>query len=198
MKTRHPHLMPLVVAAFVLSAPSFAIPLDGHTLGARVVFQGVDPYPGTSVSFVVDSTPGVVEVPAYGGAAAFSIDVFDVDPTHASIVFTSFRTEPFSYGSSPNNVVFTDIFGAIPDILDVSIGSFNWPGADSASRVTFTTDSFSFDFGDMRLVAGDYFQLDITTAATVASVPETGNTVGLLGVAFIAMALVMRKRLLVA
>src|SRR5687767_11339133 len=150
----------LLAALLTAASTSLAVPFDGHTLSGRVVFGGLDPYPGTSVSFVVDSTPGAVEVPAYGSATTLSFDGFDVDATHASIVFRGLRTEPFSYGSSPNLIVFNDILGGIPDILDVSLGSFSWPGADATSRIAFTSDSFSFDFGSMRIVEGDYFQLD--------------------------------------
>lgn len=194
MKTRSSVSTGAVLAGLFILAPSApAIPFDGQTLIARVAFGGFDPYPGTMVSFAVDSTPGAVEVPAYGAAATSSFDVFDVDATHASIIVRNLRTESFSYGPSPNLVVFNDAFGSIRDILSVSLGAVSWPDA-TAADIAFTSDSFSFDFGDMRIVEGDFFRLDITTAANATSVPETGSTAGPLGLAFGGIALLARKR----
>lgn len=163
--------------AYVISALfalGFAIPstsraefMNGHVLTLQNLFHGA-PSPGYTTTFTVDSTPGAIEVPAWGTFRTLSIDVYDTGPSSASILITNLST--VTYGSSPNLTDLTDTNSDIAPFLGVTIGSTNIVGMD-ASRLAFTADTIDLDFGGLTVAQGQSVRIDITTNA----VPEPAS-----------------------
>jgi len=145
----------------------------GKSLTVRNLFQGTES-PGYTATFTVDSTPGVVEVPDWGGAGKFSLDAFDIDATHARILVTSLSGGTF--GASPNLIGFSDDGGAISTFAGATLVSTTFPGVTGA-LVSFTDNSVSLDIGGLTQSGGETVTIGIT------AVPEPAAQAVVVGVA---------------
>lgn len=156
----------------------------GKSLTVRNVFQDTES-PGFTATFTVDSTPGVVEVPDWGGSGKLSLDIFDIDATHARIVITSLGGATF--GASPNLVRFSDDGGSIPAFSGASLVSTTLPGVTGA-LVSFTDNSVSLDIGGLTQSGGE------TVTIGVTAVPEPAGQALVVGAAAGLFAFLRRRR----
>jgi PEP-CTERM motif len=160
----------ILTAAFQPSAARAGF--EGKMLRLEDLYQG-SPYPGYTVDFVVDSAPGAVEVPQWGGSGR-SIDVYDTGPNTASVLFTENVNYGGNFSPSPNILYFQSLDSSIPAIASVVIGDAS-PTLDDPSRVSFTSTTFGYDLGGLPQGL-DHLRLDVV----FETVPEP-TSVALLG-----------------
>jgi hypothetical protein len=128
--------------------------LEGRSMRVYNLYQGTVFLPQ---SFVVNSIPGVVEVPNYNGV--LQMDVFDADPIHARIIMRGTTTGGL-FGPSPNVIVFTNSNPLTPMFTNVTFDASNWPGL-SPRRLTYTASSISVDLGDLQYSPTNIVRIDI-------------------------------------
>lgn len=140
--------------------------LDGRTMTVKIFTNGSE-YTPSRTNAVVNSSPGAVELPKWGNL--FSIDVQDVDDSHASI-----RISPLTnYTFSPTNrQYFRFSFTGQPTLpfTNVTIGAHNIdstiPLAVSRVRLTNFLGENTIDFDARGLVfptSNSFVRIDITT-----------------------------------
>ncbi len=167
----------LVALTFVgLGADARADFLTGKDIQVEVDFQGSQ-FPGLTKVFTVVTGPNTPEIQHYG-QADLSIDVNDTGPAGASFTIGDGVTTGF--GASPNLLVFTTVSAGIPAFTNVTIDPSTSAVYNDSSRLSFSGNSVSFDFGGLSVNAGDHLILD------TQGVPEPSTlalmTCGLLAV----------------
>lgn len=125
--------------------------LNGQTLIVQNIYRG-GIY--STDTLVVDSTPGVVELPNWQNF--LSIDAFDVDATRASILIRVILGRPV--GGISNQIVFTK--SALAPFTNLTLGAFDLPGVTS-SRLTYDANTISFDLGGLYFDPTNFVRIDI-------------------------------------
>jgi len=148
-----------------------ATPLSGYELRLENLYHG-SPYLGLSTTFTVDSTPGAVEVPDWNFNRT-SVDVFDTGSNTFSVIisWTEYNSKGW-FATSPNLVYFSSVSPDTPLFTGIKLVAAT-PNWNIPSRVSFTGNTFSYDFGSMPYTTGDFMRLDITTASTTVPEPAT-------------------------
>ncbi len=122
-------------------------------------------YPGQTHQFTVDSPPtNTIEVPAWGGANQWSVDVNNTGANTFEVVFKNTGVSG-TQGSSPNLGVFSILSPTLSTIADVKLAAASLTYNDP-SRLSISATSFSYDFGGLPFGPGDFLTLDVSTATS--------------------------------
>jgi len=89
---------------FGIAGIASAGPFTGKDLRLENLYQGT-PYPGNSITFTVDSTPGSVEAPNWNFDRT-PVDVFDTSLNTASVTITWGSIDSGPFAPSPISILF--------------------------------------------------------------------------------------------
>ena len=167
----------LLISAALLGIGSSARAqfLTGKQLQVEVDFQGT-PVGGLTQTFTVTTGPNTPEVTNYA-PSDLQIDVNDTGPTSATITITDGAAAAF--GASPNLVVFKTVSSGIPAFTQAVLDPATTAPYNDPSRLSFTGNSVSYDFGSLNASAGNQLVID------VRATPEP-TTIGLSGIGLLA------------
>lgn len=110
-------------------------------------------------SFVVDSTPGAVELKNWNGI--LDMDVFELDPRaafRASILIRGLKSG--SFAPSPNLILFTNSSLRQVWFTNVTFGALSWPGL-TRERLAYTPSSVALDVGGLAIASTDFVRIDL-------------------------------------
>ena len=158
--------------------------LQGETINLEILWNGAVVH---TSDLTIPASPAQATWLNFNGAGLV-ISVFDTGPNSASAVVTVTSTGTFQ--PSPNLLLFTDEGPNFPTITNVTLANassdWNFP-----SRVSFSSNSFSYDLGSLNWAPEDTLTLQITGQPSTAAAPEPTtltlaglNALGLLGFAW--------------
>lgn len=155
--------MLLTALVFLLhTAPNAAAQfLDGRSMTLRF-FNATGEFLSLTTNFTVNSTSGVVELPVWG--PSYTVDVFDVDDSHASIRIgrTATATNTTDFGPT-NSFHFTRLGGFGLPFTNATIGSNNFSPSVPDSRLSITADTVSLRVNGLVFTPTNFVTIDITT-----------------------------------